>query len=136
MVDFNDERSRQIKFRSSMRKIKVDASLGTYFGIVETSINPKLGKLNKQFVALMSKTITDEDILKLHGDYLRKIRRCRHDALAAFEASLLVRPSNMFKDLIKKYGFKDIMPKQYASLVQVVEGSFISTWKGGKGEYR
>ena len=118
-----------------MKKVKVNESLGTYFGIVETSINPKLGKLNKQFVALMSKTITDEDILKLHGDHLQKIGSCRHDALSAFEASLLVRTPNMFKDLIKKYGFKDIMPKQYASLVQAVEGSFISTWKGGKGEH-
>lgn len=131
MVDYGDETSRQITFRSSMKKVEVNASLGTYFGIVETSINSKLGKLNKQFVALMSETITDEDMLKLHGDYLRKIQKCRHDALTAFEASLLVRMPKMFIDLINS--FKTI-PKQYTSLVQAVEKSFISSWKGGKGE--
>ena len=116
-----------------MKKVKVNESLGTYFGIVETSINPKLGKLNKQFVALMSKTIRDEDMSKLHCDYLRKIKKCRHDALTAFEASLLVRRPNMFINLIKNYDSKNIQ-KEYGSLVQTVEGSFISSWKGGKGE--
>ena len=133
MVDYGDEESRQIIFRSSMKKVKVNESLGTYFGIVETSINPKLGKLNKQFVALMSKTIRDEDMSKLHCDYLRKIKKCRHDALTAFEASLLVRRPNMFINLIKNYDSKNIQ-KEYGSLVQTVEGSFISSWKGGKGE--
>ena len=118
-----------------MKKVPVSTSLGRYFGIVETSMNPKLGKLNKQFVTLMSKTIDEEDMLNLYRDYLKTISKCRHDASAAFEGSLLVRMSNLFKDLIKKYGFKDIMPMQYTNLVQAVESSFISSWtKGSKSK--
>ena len=129
VVDYGDEISQRMTFRSSMKKVEVNPSLGTYFGIVETSINPKLGKLNKQFVTLMSKTISDEDMLKISDDYLQKIQKCRHESSAAFEASLLVKKPNMFKDLINSS--KNTMSKKYTSLVQAIEGSF-----KGKGKQK
>ncbi|XP_066921960.1 uncharacterized protein [Clytia hemisphaerica] len=136
VVDFNDQTRSVITLRSSMMKIVANDQGNNFLGIVETSCRPKFGKVNKQFITLTSHLVKDEDWMAIQRDYLTSITKCRHDASEAFRCSILNRKESTFKILLRKYGFKYVIPSAYTNLIQNVEGSFIQSLRKDKRDIK
>ncbi|XP_066921264.1 uncharacterized protein [Clytia hemisphaerica] len=132
VVDYSETTRSVITMRKSMMKVEVNQHYGPYFGIVETSLNSRIGKINKQVVTLLSETIEEKDLMAIQKYYLKSVSRGRYNSLEAFKGALLLRKASTFKGLVKKYGFKEIVPPGYTDIVLQMESQFKKSFKKSK----
>jgi len=129
VVDYSNKRDLTMNVRGSMVKLKIKQSHLRCLGIVDTSLKPRSGKLNKQFITLLSETVPREIMLGLQEDFLKTVKESRCNAKQAFKAAVSMHMWQTFKGILRKNGIKEIIPKNYVSLIQSIERIFLATLK-------
>ncbi|XP_075254007.1 uncharacterized protein LOC142345675 [Convolutriloba macropyga] len=128
VVDNRDKTKHSISFRPSMVKVKVD-DVGTNkakehlwlkLGIVSTNHIAKIGKLNKQVIALLSANIPLQKLQSIQDCYLQQTENARRDSVAALHCYSLKLKLPMFAKLLRQHK-ASIVPGPFVNLPLQVE---------------
>ena len=128
VVDNREKTEHSITFRHSMVKVavndfglqKANKCLRLKLGIVSTNHQAKIGKLNKQVIALLSANIPKEKLQSIQDFFLQQTENARTDSVAALHCYSLKLNLPMFGKLLRQHKASTI-PSEFVSLPFQVE---------------
>ena len=127
IVDYGQKDEMVLTVRKSLVKVPAandDSEVSKYLrarlGIVATSLKPKVGKLNKQVVALLSSNVNKDALISIQSDYLDRVSKARNNPLDALFCFALKGQFNNFQQLLRKHAI-DMVPPGYLNLPQQVQ---------------
>lgn len=130
IVDFSETNKSVLSLRHSMIKVDVPRLKNdkneeiNWLGIIETSINKKMGSLNKQVVTLLSSAVPKDELIQVQEDYINGVLNSRFNAIQALKIGAMTSQSSSMKSLLKKQAVT-VLPKNYTSLVGNIESHFV-----------
>ena len=93
LVDYREKTKNCIRFRKSMVKVNhrsetrksAPTNLDYKLGIVSVNSRPKIGKLNKQVIALLTANIPEDTLLEIQDSFLKQKETARRNVVTALQ---------------------------------------------------
>ena len=122
VLDFEETEKPILTIRPSMAKGKSfnPGVLDYKLGILTTTEKPKIGKLNKQLVTLLSANVDESFLTSIQDSYLKRLENVGKNPIDALEFYCLELKIHKFQKLLEYQNSKSI-PQEFIQLNQVAE---------------